>query len=481
VDRVAMGSPYTPAAAKLYGKYDLNDRSAYYNSPETQAAALEHDLAEARGMIETINAMSAGQPEFFLDNETPKGRYGHLWWVGHEPQFASWHDYDQEFDHWMCKHPDALQGRDEPMPYERRPYLQIVAEQRARGAVGVWAHPTSWWTGSDGRFITNIATEMPIHALADGFVDGVVIMGYHPRRPEYEGIWRALLDRDLRAPGYAEMDIGLSEERLNDRTHPMCSVLSHEESSLSWQEQIQMLRCGAFYCSSGPDVHLTVDGLGMGETVESSSFLSHQARLNVTSTAQVSFALIEIVGRGGQVLWSQADCRPGEYVIPIAGVEEFGYVYARVTGRQQGTCNGKLNRLLEYAITNPVYLRARHRPIREGAVTQLNLRIEADSPWVGGTLAFESADGHQLDFCTVRQGAISLTLPASARLTFTNELRRETQYLINHNPELASLQRYLYRGRWRSDFQAAVSGEVPVEAWRIDEMEAALAQLSLTR
>ena len=135
---------------------------------------IREDVDAERGGVAPValgadaQAVGGARTHFFLDNETPKARYGHMWWIGWHYDLPPWHDYDQPFDRWMCEQSDPNDDSDEPVPYQRRPYLQILAIQHAHGALGFWAHPTSWWRGDKGRFITNLATEMPAHAIAHG-------------------------------------------------------------------------------------------------------------------------------------------------------------------------------------------------------------------------------------------------------------------------------------------------------------------------
>jgi hypothetical protein len=56
---------------------------------------------------------------------------------------------------------------------------------------------------------------------------------------------------------------------------------------------------------------------------------------------------------------------------------------------------------------------------------------------------------------------------------------RRTEYLANANPGLQAAQRHLYRGRFLLDFPSLTAGELPPEAWRLDDFAAALRQVSL--
>jgi hypothetical protein len=98
IGALGMGSPYTPKTAQTYELYDETHRDHYYSPSFDHRSVL--DVPELDKMIAEINAFSEGT-HFFLDNETPKGRYGHMWWLGHYPDMPAWHDYDQPYDRWM--------------------------------------------------------------------------------------------------------------------------------------------------------------------------------------------------------------------------------------------------------------------------------------------------------------------------------------------------------------------------------------------
>ncbi len=76
---LAMGSAYTPATAKQYDRFDGDGRAEYYSGDFDQLSVRGDD--EIAAMLEQVNEMGQGATRFFLDNETPKGRYGHLWWL----------------------------------------------------------------------------------------------------------------------------------------------------------------------------------------------------------------------------------------------------------------------------------------------------------------------------------------------------------------------------------------------------------------
>ncbi|MEX0776280.1 MAG: hypothetical protein WD042_11295 [Phycisphaeraceae bacterium] len=500
IDLVGMGSPYTPVSSSHHQRYDGAQRDHYYAQPDLAATLLAQDTQEVARMLGEINAIArraaasgagagsgaggaSGVTHFYLDNETPKGRYGHLWWLGHQPDAPSWHDYDQPFDRWML-HDSAPGGTpgagdDEPMPYERRPYRHIVARQRAAGALAIWAHPTSWWHDGDGRFITNLATEMPAHAFADGMLDGMVIMGYQADRPEYVNLWLALLDRGVRVPGLAEMDMGLSMPKLDQRAQLLLSYPRRHEPSDRLCGAVDAVRRGDVMVSSGPMIDLRVDGMAMGSVVPTAAGMTHRVELMVAAREPgAPLDCVELLGREGRVLWSARSVEPGVLKVTIGGSDVPDYVVARV--REEPAEAGR--RACGVAITSPVYLHPRGcgQGFAAPMTTRLRLRAGGDSPWRHARVSFQDAAGGPIEQGTLGAHGIDVTLPASARFVLTtDEGRVQSHQLINANPRLQALQRYLYRGRFLNDFAGLSAGEAPVEAWRLDEFRAALHELQI--
>lgn len=478
VDAIGMGSPYTPATAAMQHRYDGAERAAYYGGAVEPEALRQLD--EVERMLGELHRLADDRCLFYLDNETPKGRFGHLWWIGYHPDLPPWHDYDQPFDRWMTHDAQPGDDGDEPMPYERRPYAQIMAIQRAHGALGIWAHPTSWWRDDAGRFITNLATEMPAHAAAEGGLDGMVVMGYQPCRPAYQALWFALLDRGYRVPAAAEMDCGLSDPATWDHAPLLLNHVELGDQPLNVAAIASAFREGRVGVSSGPEVQLKVDGHGMGQVVPTGPERTHAVEI-VVQPAQPGepLARVELVGRGGQVIWHANDFAGGAARITVAGLRERGYLVARVFGA--GRPGGADPRTVEqFALTSPVYLHSRGQGFARPVTTTVHVRPSPGSRFEGAALRFEDAHGTLLEHGTLGADGARATLPGTGRVTLVTGVGETlTRYLINANPRLQALQRYLYRGRFLRDFPDRELGDVPPEAWRLDEFPEAMAQLTL--
>lgn len=478
IDAVGMGSPYTPATAETQHRYDGVDRDAYYGGLlPTQPL---RQLDEVEQMLGELHGLAGDDCLFYLDNETPKGRYGHLWWIGYHADAPPWHDYDQPFDRWMLEDSDPADDADEPVAYERRPYSQIVALQRARGALGMWAHPTSWWRDDSGRFITNIASELPAHAAAEGGVDGMVVMGYQPYRPSYQALWFALLDRGYRVPGVAEMDCGLSSEQTWSSDCLMLNHVDVGDRSLTLPAITQAFRNGRVSVSSGPQLELRVDRTPMGGATRTAKHRVHHVEITVFCDPDERLSRVELVERGGAVLWSANDVGCGTLRLPIAGSDLRGYLIARAFGTARpGVTDHR--RFRTFAITNPVYLHPAGEGFARGVTTRVRVELAPGSRFHSGEVRFEDAAGELLERGRLTGGGAEAFVLGTGRVTVVaaDGSSRRTDYLINANPRVQALQRHLYRGRFLRDFPTLAAGDVPPAAWQLDEFPNAMGELTL--
>lgn len=479
IDAAGVGSPYTPATQASYKQFEDEQRDVYYNPAfDPQSVKCGKDVA---ALIEDLNRISAGGPYLYLDNETPKARYGHMWFVGWWHDFPEWHDYDQPFDRWMCHEQMPDDDRAEPMPYARRPYMEIVASQRARGALAMWAHPTSWWLTPTGAFVTNIASEMPAHLIADGFIDGLVIMGYDAYRRDYLGLWFHLLDLGYEVLGLAETDIGLSSMKLWEIDPLFLTHFKHDAASLTTGGIVKALKSGNVYASSGPAITLSIDGVPMGSRLISADGQSHAATVDVRALDGKKLARLELLSKGGNVIRTIEQPADGQHTFTLPGSNQPGYIIARVFGEGDLPESKPARGINQFAITNPVYLRPTGwKPIGP-TTTEFNLTVAPDSRYAGGQVAFEDATGNKLDQAALLAGkTITAVLPASGRFVLTDTHGLSSRhYLINANPQVTELQRYLYRGRFRKDYPDMVPGDVPHQAFQLAKFKEAMARLRI--
>jgi hypothetical protein len=479
LDALGVGSPFVPESLHDYTRFEDKERDLYY-SGSVVPESVKHAAAVAEMMAE-LNRLSAGTTCFYLDNETPKARYGHMWWVGWHHDFPEWHDYDQPFDRWMARvQPPGYDGP-EPMPYERRPYMQIVAAQRQHGALGIWAHPTSWWRTPKGAFMTNIASEMPAHLVAEGFIDGLVIMGYDAYRPSYLSLWFHLLDLGYPVPGLAETDIGLSTKKIWNHDPLFLTWIPAGSGTLDTKILTDALRRREIVVSSGPVLDLQVDEKPIGDVAETGPDRSHTVVLRVQAGEGAQpLGRIELLGRGGQRLWSLDDPEPGCYTLTVPGSDAAGYLIAQAFGCGDLPEQKAAREIKRFAITNPVYLHPAGWTFPKALATQVNLHVGADSSFRGGTLTLESPAGEMLEQHRAHTGTLVATVPANSRIRLADgQGRQEIRYLINENARVMDLQRYLYRGQFLKDYSSLNPGEVPIKAFRLTDFQCMITDVEI--
>jgi hypothetical protein len=168
--------------------------------------------------------------------------------------------------------------------------------------------------------------------------------------------------------------------------------------------------------------------------------------------------------------------------VALPGFDRAAYVLARVFGEGDVFHNRQPERVRNLAITNPVYLRPQGWRMPTPTTTELTLRTASGSPWSGGQIVFEDAVGQEIERGTLRGGQnVRVRLPAAGRFRLQTDTDDPgtIHYLINRNPEVQRLQRYLYRGGFLRDHPSTPIGHVPAEAFRLEEMSHAMARLSL--
>lgn len=466
-----VGSPWEPASFAAYKRYEGRDRDLYY-AGKVDPASVMHRTEIAR-LFQELNALSGGHTWFYLDNETPKNRLSHAWWFGFRYEAPAWHDYSQDrpIQYWEGDEVEinAITGE----PHRRRCLLEIMGVQRKTGAIGIFAHPTSWWL-KDGRFVTNIASELPLLLAIQGHLDGMVVMGYRAYHQPYQRLWFHVLDTGAVAHGFAETDVALDRRRTYKAESTYINYL-HLPKKVDRHGILEAASRGLCFLSTGGFIQLSVDGTPMGSIAPTREGQRHRVRVEAYPRAgQSHFSRIELIGKGGTVL-ARKDKFPGgilEY--SFAGRDEPHYLVARAFGQDddpEGLAPASVRHL---AITNPVYL---HPPGFQlaPATTDYTFRVMPDSPWVGGRLEFQDIGGEILETHPLRPGAIRVSLPASARVELVKEgMAPRRFYIAMENPRVQKLLAYLYTGEFRKDFPGVSPGDVPPAAFRVAEMRDAL-------
>ena len=418
-----IGSAWEPVSLASYLRYEGPDRDLYYSGRVDPRTVMDTDAVY--GLIDQLNRLARGRTLFYLDNETPKGATCHVWWFGYHYDFPAWHDYSQDrpirlFLNDTDIELNALTGQ----PHTRRTLFEIMAAQHAAGALGVFAHPTRWWT-TGNRYFTNVAAFAPLFLAVYGRLDGLAVMGDGAFNQEYQRLWFHFLDSGAQVPGFAETDIALNAGPKQTARDTLLNYMPLSARP-SVKGIVANARNGRSFASNGPLVTLEVDGRPMGSVVRTSAGKQHQLEITAyPAPDEQMIGRVEVVSNGGQVLAARENLRGGRLTYRLAGRSEPGWVVVRVFGEQDAP--GESVRY--HALTNPVYL------YPEGfrtsvAMTVCRIRVEPQSNWLNGDLEFQDPKGSVIRHHTVRQGVIEESVPADTQVVVRKGGMRELRFFI---------------------------------------------------
>ncbi len=473
IGAVGVGSPWEPVSARHYGYYETIERDQYYGGLVPPQSVM--DCEPIAALIDDLNDLSKGRTLFYLDNETPKNRHGHLWYVGFVYHVPAWHDYSQDhraqfWDGDPCEDPNVLTGG----CHLRRSYAEVVAEQRNADALAIWAHPTSWWT-HQSAFVTNIAAELILHLHADGFLDGMVVQGYDACHRAYQDLWFDLLDRGTCVPGYAELDACYDKLPIAE-AGTFLNYAPTSTSSTTVTTLTNALRAARHYISSGPHLVMTVDDLPMGSHLASGAGSTHKVVLTAwPAPREKLLSRVELLGRGGKVLAHVNGFAGGTLEFDVVGDEDGGYLVGRTFGEHDSPSGQAQQKIRHCALTNPIYLDSllthKHQPIK----TELTVEIATNSPAVGAAFSLLSAGGDLLQKGVFKNRETCFTVNPCSRLKVDyRDGRIRDIPIAMANAEVRKHINYLADGDFLKDWQGLKPGEVPVPAFRFDEMRKAL-------
>jgi hypothetical protein len=471
LDAVGVGSPWEPVSRSHYLLYEGEQRDAYYAGRVDPASVMDREAIDR--FFAELNRRSE-RTLFYQDNETPKTRYGHLWYFGFEYLHPAWHHYDQNkpvkfYEEDPHVDINGLTGE----PHWRASALEVAWRQRNHGAIPVWAHPTSWWR-TGGEFTTNIASASLLHLVADGGLGGLVVMGYDAFRPSYQALWFHYLDTGALVPGFAETDWSLDSRDLAGREPVYRNLVRIDPSAARSSERLaEAVRNRPHFASSGPLVTISSDGTDMGRVVETAPDRVHSVRVEAyPAPGQGPLSRLELVGRGGRVLHALDDFEGGVARFELAGRGEPHYLVARAYG--QDDAPERPQEITQFAISDPVYFHP--EGFQPGPVqTDMTLTVRGDSPWLGGQLAIQRANGDVLERLDVQPGPLERTVPANARIHLSKDGREDRLfYIAVENERAQQLLRYLYEGQFLQDHPDTPPGRVPAEAFDVAAMTQAL-------
>jgi hypothetical protein len=474
IKAVGVGSAWDPVSLATYLRYEGRDRDLYYSGRVDPHTVM--DTGAVYGTIEQLNRFAHGRTLFYLDNETPKGATCHMWWFGYRYDYPAWHDYSQDRPIRLFQNDTAIETN--PLtgqPHTRRTPFEIMAAQHEAGALGVFAHPTRWWTSGE-KFITNIAAFAPLVLAIYGRLDGLAVMGDRAFNQDYQRLWFHFLDTGAVAPGFAEMDSALNAAPAETGSGLYLNYMPLGPSP-TLKEIVACARAGRSFASNGPLVTLQVDGQPMGSVVATNGGKQH--RLDITvypAPGEEVVGRMEIVSNKAQVIAARDHFRGGRMTYRLAGRSEPGYVVARVFGERDAP-----EKTVKYhAVTNPVYLQpAGFRAV--AASTACRIRVRPQSPWLGGSLEFQDPTGNTIWRDGIREGVVEQSVRADSQIVLRKSGMRDIRFFIALENEVVQKRLlYLMRGGFRRDYPNIQHGQVPIEAFGLAELSGTLRSFSYT-
>lgn len=471
VKAVGVGSAWNPQSLADFDRFEGPERNLYYSGRFDQKSVMH--AASIKHTLDYLNSLSHGSTLFYLDNETPKNRIGHVWWFGYYYDYPPWHDYSQDrpikyYEADPSVEINPLNGE----PQTRRNLFEIMAIQRGAGAIGVFAHPTRWWI-DNGKFVTNIAAMSGLFLTAEGYIDGMAVMGDRVYNKSYQDLWLSFLDTGGKVPGFAETDFFLNQV---DQHNSLDTFLNHPhigDRTLTEGAIRDLAKTGEVFFSNGGFVDISVDGVPMGSVCRTAPGKQHKLRIEVYPPPHEKLGRIEIVGKHGTILATKENFPGGilEYLLP--GRKDPGYVLVRAFG--QGDDPVRDPEHVKYlAVSNPVYLWPQgFEPTP--ALTLCRIHVPGDSKWNGGALEFQTTDGRVIAQEPIRPGTIEKIVPADARILLKKSgVESRMFYIAMENLEVEKDISYLTSGEFRKDFPHLPQGVVPPQAFRLDDLRKAL-------
>ncbi len=468
---IGVGSAWNPAVEANFQRFEGPARDLYYSGHFDQKSVM--DVTGVNQTLQYLNTQSDGATLFYLDNETPKGRMGHVWWFGYLYDYPAWHDYSQDrpikyFENDPSVEINPLTGE----PQTRRNLFEIMAIQRQAGALGVFAHPTRWWI-SNGKFVTNIAAMAGLFLTVDGYIDGMAVMGDRVYNKSYQDLWFSFLDTGAKTPGFAETDFFLNKASQHTDLDTFLNYPHIRDRPLTETSIRDVARTGDVFFGNGGFVNISVDGVPMGSVCRTAPHMHHKLRIEVYPPKNSSLGRIEIIGKHGAVLATKNDFTGGVLEYELPGGREPDYVVVRAFGAGDDPIRDP-DHVKYLAVSNPVYLWPRGFHVN-AARTVCTFHVPVGSTWNGGFIEFQSTNGQLISREHIHPGLIAKTVPANSRVVLTKTgLKSRMFYIAMENAEVEKNLSYLIYGKFRKDYPNLQRSVVPPQAFHLKALRQAV-------
>ena len=468
---IGVGSAWNPAVEANFQRFEGPDRDLYYSGHFDQKSVM--DVAGVSQTLQYLNTHSGGATLFYLDNETPKSRMGHVWWFGYLFDYPAWHDYSQDrpikyFENDPSVEINPLTGE----PQTRRNLFEIMAIQRQAGALGVFAHPTRWWI-SNGKFVTNIAAMAGLFLTVDGYIDGMAVMGDRVYNKSYQDLWFSFLDTGAKTPGFAETDFFLNKASQHTELDTFLNYPHIGDRPLTETSIRDVARTGEVFFGNGGFVNISVDGVPMGSVCRTAPRMHHKLRIEVYPPKNSSLGRIEMIGKHGAVLATKNNFTGGVLEYELPGRREPDYVVVRAFGADDDPIRDP-DHVKYLAVSNPVYLWPRGFHVNP-ARTVCRFHVPAGSTWNDGFIEFQTTDGRLISRGPIHPGLIAKTVPANSRVVLTKTgLKSRMFYIAMENADVEKNLSYLIYGKFRKDYPNLQRSVVPPQAFHLEALRQAV-------
>jgi len=335
LDYFGFGHPWEPWDLELAREWQLNpDRKRVYREEEVWKNMDSSGWLRPERFSYWKRRFNSKDFLFGVDLETPKIRFGHLWWLGWEPIDAPWHDYDSDWTAWEVSRTSARP------PFRLRMPAEVIRQQVSHGALPVYAHPTSWWMEND-HHITNIAATLVPDILTSQAAGCLVVMGYEADHAHYQELWYGLLNEGFYLTGVSETDACLDLPQPFERAvfHNVTPVRQFNLTSMK-----SALKLGHNIMTTESLLQITCGEAEAGDLVDE---IGGRVTINLTSLDPDDSYRFSLVFNGktireetltGLTEWNQSVDHHGS-----------GWVLAKVVN---------LSRPYSSALTNPIFFKS---------------------------------------------------------------------------------------------------------------------------
>jgi hypothetical protein len=322
----------------------------YYNTPATMA-----DLCTAEG-LNVANFMVANSDgdgvfdrEFFRGRADPLSTPGTFLYWNEEWRSTIW-GHMTLVNLKQVVEPVYTGFKDTTNPWDIPSISEIADRTHRQGGLVNYTHPSA--RVDDLYRGAYTAKGLPIYA-ALGKIDTMDAMGSNDQASS--ALYHRLLNCGFRVAASAGTDCFLNRIRSNLPGSERAYVKI--DGPFTYERWIDGLRAGRSFVSNGPVLEFSVNGRGLGETVDLRG--PGSVRVKATASSQYPLERVEVL-YNGKVAVKSTPARAGlttelDQSLPV---DRSGWIALRVVGPARGDVKGESL----YAHTSPVYLTVAGKP-----------------------------------------------------------------------------------------------------------------------